>query len=215
MARPKSDLAPRILEAARRRFLTEGVDGASLRQIAADAGTTIGMVYYYYATKDELFLAVVENVYEKVLEDLASALSPDVEVEERIERVYRRIAAMSDVEFDVVRIVLREALVSSERLRTIANRGLRGHLPWLLATVDEGRRNGRLDASLPMPVELASIMALGLFPQLVLRLARDAQFPVVSVVPPADQIAGMLARVMKHGLAGPRLERTESEPSSE
>ena len=31
MARPRSDIAPRILHAARERFLAEGVDGASLR----------------------------------------------------------------------------------------------------------------------------------------------------------------------------------------
>ena len=63
--------------AARERFLTEGVDGASLREIARDAGTSIGMVYYYFPTKDELFLAVVEEVYAKLLADLASALAPE------------------------------------------------------------------------------------------------------------------------------------------
>jgi AcrR family transcriptional regulator len=45
MARPASDIAPRIVHAARERFLFEGVDGASLRNIAKDAGTNIGMVY--------------------------------------------------------------------------------------------------------------------------------------------------------------------------
>ena len=45
MARPRSDIEPRIVHAARRRFLKEGVDGASLRTIAKDAGTSIGMVY--------------------------------------------------------------------------------------------------------------------------------------------------------------------------
>jgi AcrR family transcriptional regulator len=44
MARPASDIQKRIFVAARARFLSEGVDGASLRQIAKDAGTNIGMV---------------------------------------------------------------------------------------------------------------------------------------------------------------------------
>jgi AcrR family transcriptional regulator len=38
--------------------LGDGVDGASLREIAREAGTNIGMVVYYFATKDDLFLAV-------------------------------------------------------------------------------------------------------------------------------------------------------------
>ena len=37
MARPRSDIQPRIVEAARYRFLRAGVDGASLREIAKDA----------------------------------------------------------------------------------------------------------------------------------------------------------------------------------
>ena len=46
MARPRGDIAPRILHAARKRFLVEGVDGASLRAIARDARTNKGMIYY-------------------------------------------------------------------------------------------------------------------------------------------------------------------------
>jgi AcrR family transcriptional regulator len=44
MARPRSDIRPRLLASARARFLREGVDGASLRSIAKDAATNIGMV---------------------------------------------------------------------------------------------------------------------------------------------------------------------------
>src|SRR5688572_24885486 len=102
MPRPKSDLAPRIIEAARNRFLIEGVDGASLRQIATDAGTNIGMIYYYYPTKDDLFFAVIEDVYEPFLVDLESALALDFPPDERIRRLYARVAAMSDVEFQTV-----------------------------------------------------------------------------------------------------------------
>src|SRR6185295_5828153 len=70
MARPPTDIRQRILGAARARFLAEGVDGASLREIARDAKTTIGMVSYYFPAKDDLFLAVVEEVYAVLLGDL-------------------------------------------------------------------------------------------------------------------------------------------------
>src|SRR6188472_3740663 len=106
MHRPPSDIAARIVEAARDRFLLQGVDGASLRSIAADAGTNIGMVYYYFKTKDELFLAVIEDVYVQLLADIGSALAPDVPEEQRVLRLYQRFAAMSDAEFKVVRLIL-------------------------------------------------------------------------------------------------------------
>ena len=74
MPRPKSDIDARIVAAARARFLLEGVDGASLRSIATDAGTNVGMIYYYFPTKDDLFLGVVEDIYAGLLDDLAQAL---------------------------------------------------------------------------------------------------------------------------------------------
>src|SRR4051812_29128316 len=116
MPRPRSDIEPRIVAAARERFLKEGVDGASLRAIASEAGTSIGMVYYYYPTKDDLFLAVIEQVYERVLADLERALAPQLPVPERLERLFQRLAQASDDEVKVVRLVLREALASSDRL---------------------------------------------------------------------------------------------------
>src|SRR3954467_5674250 len=96
MARPKSDIEPRILAAARARFLSDGVDGASLRQIAADAGTSIGMVYYYFPNKDDLFLAVVEEVYEGVLALFEKALSHPSSVSERLGRLYEAVCKLDD-----------------------------------------------------------------------------------------------------------------------
>ena len=111
MARPAGDIQPRLIAAARMRFLEQGVEGASLRAIASDAGTNIGMVYYYFPTKDDLFFAVIEEVYVELLADLASALAPDVDVPERLRRLYRRLGAMSELEAITVRLILREILV--------------------------------------------------------------------------------------------------------
>ena len=75
MARPRGNIDQRIVRAARVLFLRDGVDGASLRDIARRARTSIGMIYYYFPIKDDLFLAVVEEVYAKLLGDLGVALA--------------------------------------------------------------------------------------------------------------------------------------------
>jgi hypothetical protein len=77
MPRPRSDISERVLHAAARRFLEDGVDGAAMRAIARDAGTSVGMVTYYFPTKDALFAAVVEHAYKGLLDDLGAALAPD------------------------------------------------------------------------------------------------------------------------------------------
>src|SRR5512143_3860930 len=119
MPRPKSDIEPRIVHAARHRFLVEGVDGASLRTIARGARTSIGMIYYYFPTKDDLFLAVVEETYLRILGRLEAALAGDDPVDRRLRRAFAVIGALDDEELQVIRLVVREALVSSTRLDRI------------------------------------------------------------------------------------------------
>jgi AcrR family transcriptional regulator len=176
MARPRSDIEPRILEAARTRFLREGVDGASLRAIATDAGTSIGMVYYYFKTKDELFLAVVEETYVALLDELTRALDPALPPRERFHAIYRRIHQITPREAEVVRLVIREVLVSSKRLASILARFQRGHFPLVLRAITDGIRDGSVRDDLSPMVLLPVVAAVGAIPQFaVARLAPGAQ----------------------------------------
>jgi AcrR family transcriptional regulator len=170
MARPKSNIDQRILAAALDRFLTEGVDGASLRSVARDAATSIGMIYYYFPTKEDLFLGVVEEVYQRVLHDIERALAPDVPVSERILRLYERVARLDEHERDVLRLVIREALTSSERRERLLERFSRGHFPMVIRTITEGMADGTLDASLPPVVLLSAVVALGALPPVIVRV---------------------------------------------
>ena len=201
MARPRSDIRVRIQHAARKRFLAEGVDGASLRRIAKDARTSIGMVYYYYPTKDDLFLAVVEEIYSVVLGDLLEALGPEHPVEERIRRLYRRISAATDDEILVIRVVLREALVSSSRLDRIIERFWRGHLPLMFKLVGDGLESGTFDAGIHPAIILMSMMALG-GPGQLMRRVLEARAPFSGVPQGAELSERMLANLL-HGVGKP------------
>src|SRR5258705_14001604 len=44
-----------ILAAARRVFAAQGLEGASLRAIAKEAGYTHGALYFYYASKEQIY----------------------------------------------------------------------------------------------------------------------------------------------------------------
>ncbi len=50
-----------ILEAAKRVFETEGLEGASLRAIAAEAGYTPAALYFHFASKEALYAALLER----------------------------------------------------------------------------------------------------------------------------------------------------------
>jgi AcrR family transcriptional regulator len=201
MARPASDIAERILAAARARFLIEGVDGASLRAIARDAGTNLGMVYYYFPTKDALFMAVVEEVYARLLGDIGRGLAePGASTEARIQRLYQRLGAVTDHEVEVLRLVLREALGSSERLTGLFERFSHGHIPMLLSLVVGAQAGGEVRRDLPPLVAVLALLAVGVVPQLLRRRLADAKLPVSQMIPSASDLADLLASVLLRGI---------------
>ena len=52
-----------ILQAATVEFAKHGFAGARIDQIALSAGANKRLIYYYYKSKDDLFLATLENAY--------------------------------------------------------------------------------------------------------------------------------------------------------
>jgi AcrR family transcriptional regulator len=214
MARPRSDIEPRIVHAARKRFLADGVDGASLRRIGRDAGTSIGMIYYYFPTKDDLFLAVVEEIYGKVLAEWEDMLSAGGSFDERIRGVYQRIGSMSDEELEVFRLVVREALVSSSRLDRLVERFKRGHIALMLQAVLSGLSDGELDQSIHPAVLVMSTFALGVAPQIIRRVAAERLDWIG--LPRGEAFAEQLVRVLLGGIGAKSAEPPpDSEPNLE
>ena len=56
----------RILRAARMDFARYGLGGARVDRIAAGAGANKRMLYYYFGSKEDLFLAVLEQSYAEI-----------------------------------------------------------------------------------------------------------------------------------------------------
>jgi AcrR family transcriptional regulator len=198
MGRTPTDIAPRIVRAARRRFLAEGVEGASLRAIAQEARTSIGMIYYYFPSKDDLFLAVVEEIYVGLLEDIEKRLVRTRPVMERLQLLFQRMGTLEGDERDVVRLIIREVLTSPARLDKLIRRFQRGHLPLLVNLVDDAVAEGLFRDDLPVALLLASMMALGGPAQAMLGQVRH-RLPSAKV-PRAQDQAESLIDVLLHGV---------------
>jgi TetR/AcrR family transcriptional regulator, regulator of autoinduction and epiphytic fitness len=210
MARPRSDIGPRIIHAARTRFLTEGVDGASLRRIADDAGTNIGMVYYYFPTKDDLFLAVVEEVYLSLLSDLERALAPTLPVQDRLRELYQRLGALSADELLVLRIVLREALASPARLARLIDRFQRGHLPLVVGLIRDGLATGLFNPDLSPALVMVAVMAIGGPAQTILQRLRPLLPLPSSALPTGPALSTALMQIVLTGVAPPAAAKTRA-----
>ena len=68
MAVPDHSIDPRIFESARKEFLANGFEKASLKAICEGAGVTTGALYKRYKGKEDLFCAVVEQTVKDLYE---------------------------------------------------------------------------------------------------------------------------------------------------
>jgi AcrR family transcriptional regulator len=199
MARPRTDIGPRILVAAREHFRRSGVEGSSLRAIAREAKTSIGMVYYYYPTKDDLFFAVVEETYQRMLADLERLLVPEAPVASRLAGIFERIAAVSDEEVEILRLVAQEGLLQSPRFERLVERFLQGHVPMVLRTLIDGVGEGALDGRRHPIVLMLATFALAGPPQFI-RRALGERVPLPDA-PSGKALAHELVDVLLNGIA--------------
>ena len=72
---PREDRLDAVVAAARQRFETHGYKGTSIADIAADVGVNAGSIHWYFATKDDLFAAVVARVAAESRQSVDAALS--------------------------------------------------------------------------------------------------------------------------------------------
>jgi AcrR family transcriptional regulator len=75
-----------IVQGARRMFLAQGFDAASMNDIAREAGVSKGTLYVYFKSKEELFEAIVE---EQCLQQGAQIFTFDrsADIESELKRV--------------------------------------------------------------------------------------------------------------------------------
>ena len=63
-----------IIEGARRVFIEMGFDAASMNDITRAAGVSKGTIYVYFASKEELFVALIEEERRTIFVNLYEAL---------------------------------------------------------------------------------------------------------------------------------------------
>lgn len=132
----KVDAIDAILESATQAIAGWGFEGASLRQIAAQAGVSLSMIDAYYGSKEQLFRAVLAAAWDDLACDIDASLQDattrDATVSLNLEEVWLAIAT------PIVRRARSEDESAKRRLLVLA-RGreyLVGHGDWHRTLVD-------------------------------------------------------------------------------
>ncbi|WP_290513504.1 TetR/AcrR family transcriptional regulator [Aeromicrobium sp.] len=75
----------RLIEVARDMFLRDGYAATSVDKVAVQAGFSKGAVYSNFSGKEELCMAVLDNIHEEQIEGVVSAFSVNTDLDGRIE----------------------------------------------------------------------------------------------------------------------------------
>ena len=151
----------RILEAALEVFSERGFDGATTRDIAARAATNLGLITYYFDSKEKLWRAAVDRVFGALAEVLAGALpaEPDADALARVVRELVRFAAHNPA---FVRIMNDEGRRAGSRMRWLTDRHQKPLYEAVVAMLPQAAARGVLPDVPPIHLFYVLIGAVGM-----------------------------------------------------
>lgn len=154
-----------ILDVALREFATNGLSGARIDELAAQTRTSKRMIYYYFGSKEGLYLAVLEEAYRRIRADEGTLDLQHLPPLEALAALVRFTFNYENANADFIRVVMVENIhhgrhiKQSETIRQLNSTAINV----LRDICDRGVRAGVVRAEVD-PVDLhMSISALCFF----------------------------------------------------
>jgi AcrR family transcriptional regulator len=154
------EMRERILEGGRRAFIAGGFRGTSVPSIAAEAGVSVGLIYRYFPSKEELFLELCLSGTPSELADLARRIAP---IEDPVARLTTAIDSYFDALFHAIGapLVLQAlaAAPSDERIREALQRRGDDFRRFSALFIRDAIARGEIDASIDVD-EIAAVTTM-------------------------------------------------------
>lgn len=125
----------KLLSAGRKVFAERGLEGTQIRDVIGEAGLAIGTFYLHFKSKEELFVAIVEESAARLRERSRAARrgtgeGPTPSMEQRVENACRAFCEFVAEERDFFRILFRtdfgtDGRNTGRKLNQLATRDLR------------------------------------------------------------------------------------------
>jgi AcrR family transcriptional regulator len=156
-AEARASTRARLLEAAAAAFAREGLDGANINEISLAAGFAKGTVYNYFASKETLFLAVVEEACARTVE---GAERPEAGTRARLRALLAADVAWAHEQEAFARVLVRELFSAKPELYERVVAAAAPFIGRVVEILAEGVRRGEVRADLP--VERLALLFTGL-----------------------------------------------------
>ena len=147
---PGLETRARILAAALEIFAERGFDGATTRDIAARAGTNLGLLQYYFGGKERLWRDAIDHVFGALGTALEGVVPERLERPEQLAEIIRVCVRFVAANPYLVRLMNDECKRDGPRMRWLVDRHGRRLYETANAVFEHGRRRGLLP-DLPPP----------------------------------------------------------------
>jgi AcrR family transcriptional regulator len=181
-----------IIREAASEFARLGFDQANINTIAEQAGIGKGTIYLYFASKRELFLAMLRYIAQEQLQTIRAALATDGSLARRLERLFLAFVTLSKEESDSFNVYMSALYGVNRAFKDEATKLLRDYVAVIALMLEESRVRGEVQYQ---SAETTALMVLSLTESYVLSarvLGRtDAELA---------QQAAQVAQLILHGM---------------
>jgi AcrR family transcriptional regulator len=188
----RSATKEKILAAGLQLFSQKGLAATSIQEIASQAGISVGLMYHYYRSKEELFSELVETAVSLAAESTQTRFESDQSPAEKIKGFSNEVIGdlagsdwMSQVYLLMIHFMLEVDL--PEKRSEIREKGF-APLENLKRTIIEGQQRGEIRSGNPM--EMATLYFAAIQGLAISKLTMGDRF----VLPNPDLLSGLLLR---------------------
>ncbi len=165
------EVAERLLDAATELAVEQGFDACGLREIAARAEVSSGMISYYFGDRQGLYEAMFQRAFDRISSKVDALMAdPAIGGDDRLDELVRLHVATIAADPWLPRLLIREVLAETESsLKTeLASRVGQGPMKLMISWIKEEQKRGVLRSDLDPRMMAMTLASLSAFPFVML-----------------------------------------------
>ncbi|WP_366163429.1 TetR/AcrR family transcriptional regulator [Bacillus infantis] len=141
----------RIARATWQVILDKGMEGASVRNIAAEAGVSLGALRHYFSTQDELLVYAMKLVNENVINRVSEIASKNLPPREKVHKILLETIPTTDEKMAEMEVWF--AFIAYSRQKEEFRSLKQGIYTGIVQMIDFLKSNGELKDGLDLDLE--------------------------------------------------------------
>lgn len=155
----------KILDAARKVFLSKGLTGARMQDIADEAGINKALLHYYYRSKEKLFELIFREHKQMMFENIVKILESDKSVIEKVEMIIDKEQDSLQELPSMPLFIMNEIHQNPDRMMEMHSLKMAEAAKRFFVQIEQEVKEGKIKPISPMDLYM-NLISLNVFPYL-------------------------------------------------